>query len=81
MPNRIEPSQLEVDVANVLCLDLATTVRGSLVIHVDEHSVVRARWDGAMILTEEQVTAVRRIVEEADARDRRRAARSVEPTR
>ena len=74
-----QPTQLEVDIANALGVDLATTVRGSLVIDFDSTAGMRARWDGAMVLTEEQAAAVRRIVEEDDAR--RRAANGTDRAR
>ena len=63
MPTTTEPTQLEVDVALALGLNLETTVQGSLVIE-DLPGSMQARWDGAMTLTAEQADAVNRILDE-----------------
>lgn len=73
------PNKLEVDVAGILGLDLATIVAGSLVIDSDTHGgpPATARWQGAMDLTVEQVDAVEARFAEEDVARRASHARGL----
>jgi hypothetical protein len=72
----IPRDELEVATANILGLDLDRTVQGSLRIEripgdrLCTSGRLRAKWDGAMILTAEQEAAVTRLVDEREVRSR-----------